>query len=104
MGSGRRGYNITPQILYVNGEYRFKFTAIHDIKTGEELFFNYGENFPNLTKKLLDHKVGEIFDEAKERTRRPNHADPGQEVARKAPDEKRSGRGKAVPHQDLEDE
>ncbi|KAG5933446.1 hypothetical protein E4U53_000988 [Claviceps sorghi] len=52
-----RGCNITPRILYVNGEYRIKFTAMRDIQAGEELFFNYGENFPNLTKKLLDDKA-----------------------------------------------
>ena len=53
----RRGCNITPRILYVNGEYRIKFTAMRDIAAGEELFFNYGENFPNLTKNLLDTKA-----------------------------------------------
>ncbi|KAG5927918.1 hypothetical protein E4U42_001560 [Claviceps africana] len=52
-----RGCNITPRILYVNGEYRIKFTAMRDIQAGEELFFDYGENFPNLTKKLLDDKA-----------------------------------------------
>ncbi|RTE69804.1 hypothetical protein BHE90_015813 [Fusarium euwallaceae] len=75
-------------------------------KAGEELFFNYGENFPNLTKKLLDHKAGEMSDEAKKRTRHPNHADNGQGVARKAPksDKKNSGKGKKALRQDLEDE
>ena len=52
------GANITPKILYVNGEYRIKFTALHNIKAGEELFFNYGDNFPNLTKKLLEDGKG----------------------------------------------
>ncbi|KAJ3455779.1 hypothetical protein MRS44_017261 [Fusarium solani] len=88
----KRGCNITPRILYA----------------GEELFFNYGENFPNLTKKLLDHKAGEMSDEAKKRTRYPNHADNGQGVARKAPksDKKNSGKGKGKKalRQDLEDE
>ncbi|KAI1433852.1 hypothetical protein GGR50DRAFT_695702 [Xylaria sp. CBS 124048] len=46
--------NVMPRIIYVNGEYRIKFTSIRDIKAGEELFFHYGENFPNLTKKLLE--------------------------------------------------
>ena len=55
--SDKRGCNIMPKILYVNGEFRIKFTAMRDIKAGEELFFNYGENFPNLTKNLLDHKA-----------------------------------------------
>ncbi|KAH8682420.1 hypothetical protein BX600DRAFT_44035 [Xylariales sp. PMI_506] len=53
------GCNITPKILYVGGEYRIKFYAMRDIKAGEELFFNYGENFPNLTKKLLDEQKEE---------------------------------------------
>ncbi|KAH8880067.1 hypothetical protein GQ53DRAFT_670636 [Thozetella sp. PMI_491] len=60
------GANITPKIQYVNGEYRIKFTALHNIKAGEELFFNYGDNFPNLTKKLLeDGKEGGAADAAK---------------------------------------
>lgn len=56
---GKKQVNIVPQILYVNGDFRIKFRALRDIKAGEELFFNYGENFPNLTKKLLDSKSGE---------------------------------------------
>lgn len=56
---GRKQVNIVPQILYVNGDFRIKFRALRDIKAGEELFFNYGENFPNLTKKLLDSKDAE---------------------------------------------
>ncbi|KAH7243968.1 hypothetical protein B0J15DRAFT_565523 [Fusarium solani] len=102
----KRGCNITPRILYVNGEYRIKFTATRDIQAGEELFFNYGKNFPNLTKKLLDHKAGEMSDQAKKRTRRPNRADNGQGVARKAPksDKKNPDKGKKASRQDLEDE
>jgi hypothetical protein len=46
--------NIMPRIMYVNHEFRIKFLAIRDIKAGEELFFNYGDNFPNLTKKLVE--------------------------------------------------
>ncbi|RGP70331.1 hypothetical protein FLONG3_7509 [Fusarium longipes] len=90
--SDKRGCNITPRILYVNGEYRIKFTAMRDIEAGEELFFNYGENFPNLTKKLLDHKTGGKSGDGKKRPKRPN----GEGVARKAPktDKKKSGRGK----------
>jgi hypothetical protein len=79
-----RGCNITPRILYVNGEYRIKFTALRDIKAGEELFFNYGENFPNLTKKLLDHKSGEKPKGAK-KPGRPKRAETGDRVARKVP-------------------
>ncbi|OLN84377.1 Histone-lysine N-methyltransferase EZH2, partial [Colletotrichum chlorophyti] len=45
--------NVQPAILYVNGEYRIRFTATRNIKTGDELFFNYGENFPNLTEKMI---------------------------------------------------
>ncbi|KAI5920726.1 hypothetical protein F4810DRAFT_681768 [Camillea tinctor] len=48
--------NVTPRIMYVNGEYRIKFTSLREIKAGEELFFHYGENFPNLTKKLLQEE------------------------------------------------
>lgn len=49
--------NLTPKVLYVNHEYRIRFTALRDIKAGEELFFNYGDNFPNLTQKLLEDRV-----------------------------------------------
>jgi hypothetical protein len=55
----KKGANITPKIVYVNGEFRIRFTAMRDINTGEELFFNYGDNFPNLTKKLLEDKDAE---------------------------------------------
>jgi hypothetical protein len=54
--------NIMPRIMYVNHEFRIKFIALRDIKAGEELFFNYGDNFPNLTKKLVERnneKAGE---------------------------------------------
>ncbi|KAH8754816.1 hypothetical protein F5883DRAFT_504915 [Diaporthe sp. PMI_573] len=51
---GKKLVNTVPQILFVNGDYRIKFKAQRDIKAGEELFFNYGENFPNLTKKLVE--------------------------------------------------
>ncbi|KAK1755051.1 hypothetical protein QBC47DRAFT_301569 [Echria macrotheca] len=59
---GERGANILPKIMYVNHEYRIKFSALRDIKAGEELFFNYGDNFPNLTKKLLEENPGEAGD------------------------------------------
>ncbi|KAF6839660.1 set domain-containing protein [Colletotrichum musicola] len=58
--------NVQPSILYVNGEYRIRFTATRSIKAGEELFFNYGEQFPNLTKKMIKEKAdneGEVADE-----------------------------------------
>ncbi|KAK0384086.1 hypothetical protein NLU13_8175 [Sarocladium strictum] len=48
------GCNIMPKIVYVNGEFRIKFIAMRNIAVGEELFFNYGDNFPNLTEKLLN--------------------------------------------------
>ncbi|RFU74266.1 set domain [Trichoderma arundinaceum] len=91
-----RGCNITPRILYVNGEYRIKFTALRDIKAGEELFFNYGENFPNLTKKLLDHKSGGKADGSK-KPGRPKRAETGDRVARKVPkiENKKVGRPKS---------
>ncbi|KAJ0131055.1 Phosphoglycerate kinase [Fusarium oxysporum f. sp. albedinis] len=105
-GGDKRGCNITPRIIYVNGEYRIKFTATRDIQAGEELFFNYGVNFPNLTKELLDHKAGEMSDKAKKRTRSPNRGDHGPGVHKKAPksDKKKPGKGKPASHQDLEDE
>ncbi|OAA81695.1 SET domain containing protein [Akanthomyces lecanii RCEF 1005] len=78
------GSNITPRILYVNGEYRIKFTALRDIRAGEELFFNYGENFPNLTKKLLDTKTGEK-PVSPRKPGRPPQSTAGKGVARKAP-------------------
>lgn len=83
--SEKRGCNITPRILYVNGEFRIKFTALRDIKAGEELFFNYGDEFPNLTKKLLDEKAGENSAASKRKAKRPNHATRDDRVARKAP-------------------
>ncbi|KPM37353.1 hypothetical protein AK830_g9206 [Neonectria ditissima] len=97
--SDKRGCNITPRILYVNGEYRIKFSAMRDIEAGEELFFNYGENFPNLTKKLLDTKAGGKPGQAKKRGRRPNTAASTAGVARKAPkaEKKKSGKAKVIP-------
>ena len=90
----KRGCNITPRILYINGEYRIKFTAMRDIQAGEELFFNYGENFPNLTKKLLDDKAGRQPATAKAKGAR-SRADTGDQVARKAPKpEKKRGPGR----------
>ncbi|KAJ6784167.1 hypothetical protein PWT90_09659 [Aphanocladium album] len=80
----RTGSNITPRILYVNGDYRIKFTALRDIRAGEELFFNYGENFPNLTKKLLDTKTGEKPAAPRKPGRSP-HSAATNGVARKAP-------------------
>ncbi|PNH72233.1 hypothetical protein VD0001_g5338 [Verticillium dahliae] len=52
-------YNVEPKILYVNGEYRIRFSATRNIQAGEELFFNYGNNFPNLTKKMIKDKTAE---------------------------------------------
>lgn len=53
------GPNIMPQIVYSGGEYRIKFTASREIRAGDELFFDYGKEFPNLTKKMLDEKNAE---------------------------------------------
>lgn len=78
-----RGCNVTPRILYVNGEYRIKFTALRDIGAGEELFFNYGENFPNLTKKLLDDKAARK-PQIKSKGTRTRGQREGAPVARKA--------------------
>lgn len=79
----RTGSNITPRILYVNGEYRIKFTAMRDITAGEELFFNYGENFPNLTKKLLDTKAGGKPEVQRKPGRPPQSGSTSTRVARK---------------------
>ncbi|KAH6847454.1 hypothetical protein B0I37DRAFT_445706 [Chaetomium sp. MPI-CAGE-AT-0009] len=67
--------NIMPRIMYVNHEFRIKFLAIRDIKAGEELFFNYGDNFPNLTKKLVERsneKAGESSDKSATGQKRKN--------------------------------
>ncbi|KAH8179384.1 SET domain-containing protein [Sarocladium implicatum] len=69
----RWGCNIQPKIVYVNGEFRIKFIAIRDIAVGEELFFNYGEYFPNLTEKLLNDTP--VVDEARRRKPRAQHND-----------------------------
>lgn len=61
----RWGCNIKPKIVYVNGEFRIKFVALRDIAVGEELFFNYGEYFPNLTEKLLNDTP--VVEEARRR-------------------------------------
>jgi hypothetical protein len=54
--------NIMPRIMYVNHEFRIKFLATRDIKAGSELFFNYGDNFPNLTKKLVERTNEKLGD------------------------------------------
>ncbi|KAL1878601.1 hypothetical protein VTK73DRAFT_7682 [Phialemonium thermophilum] len=83
----KKGCNIMPKILYVNGEFRIRFTALRDIKAGEELFFNYGENFPNLTKKLLEDKEAEENDPSgatKRKAGRPPRDENARVVARKS--------------------
>ncbi|KAG7127878.1 Histone-lysine N-methyltransferase EHMT1 like protein [Verticillium longisporum] len=65
-------YNVEPKILYVNGEYRIRFSATRNIQAGEELFFNYGNNFPNLTKKMIKDKTAE--EDGPRRGRHPNKA------------------------------
>ncbi|KAK4229057.1 hypothetical protein QBC38DRAFT_360492 [Podospora fimiseda] len=60
--------NITPKIVLVNNEFRIKFSALRDIKAGTELFFNYGDNFPNLTKKLVEQREGHAPEPAKNKT------------------------------------
>ena len=59
--------NIMPRIMYVNHEFRIKFLAVRDIKAGEELFFNYGDNFPNLTKKLVERNNEKAADKNKDK-------------------------------------
>jgi hypothetical protein len=90
--SDKRGCNITPKILYVNGEYRIRFTAIRDIRAGEELFFNYGENFPNLTKKLLEDKADqEDGPTAPRRKGRPRRSDAEQATTTRKPKRNKPG-------------
>ncbi|KAL5606414.1 uncharacterized protein BROUX77_003607 [Berkeleyomyces rouxiae] len=45
--------NLVPRIIFVVNEHRIKFIAKRAIKTGEELLFDYGDNFPNLVD-LMD--------------------------------------------------
>ncbi len=54
--------------MYVNHEFRIKFLALCDIKAGEELFFNYGEDFPNLTKKLVERNHEKAADKNKNKS------------------------------------
>ncbi|KAG6115886.1 hypothetical protein E4U13_002378 [Claviceps humidiphila] len=91
-----RGCNVTPRILYVNGEYRIKFTAMRDIQAGEELFFNYGENFPNLTKNLLDDKAARKPESKATRSARLARSQVHRPVPLKGvkDDTKRKGRGR----------
>lgn len=89
-----RGCNIVPNVVFVNAEYRIKFTALRNIKAGEELFFNYGEHFPHLTEKLIDEgEKGQH--QPKKRGRRPKQRAP--EAARKTPavGKKKPGKPKA---------
>lgn len=91
IGKGH-GCNLTPKILYVGGEYRIKFSAIREIKAGDELFFNYGENFPNLTKKLLDEQKNEEKVK-KQRARKEKSESEVKEVKKRgAPKGKKRGR------------
>ncbi|KAI0015406.1 hypothetical protein F4780DRAFT_87539 [Xylariomycetidae sp. FL0641] len=58
--------NLTPRIMYANGEYRIMFTSLRDIKAGEELSFNYGKNFLNLPQELMQNESAEKKRAAKE--------------------------------------
>lgn len=72
---------LMPRVCYVNGDFRIKFNAKRDIRVGEELLFDYGENFPNLTKKLLDSKTKQKREGAR-RPGRPSPVDKTQGAAR----------------------
>ncbi|ERS99951.1 hypothetical protein HMPREF1624_03320 [Sporothrix schenckii ATCC 58251] len=89
--SDKRGCNITPKILYVNGEFRIRFSAMRDIKAGEELFFNYGENFPNLTKKLLEDKASASDDDALANTGKSRQSGAAQRQATNYNNSRRKG-------------
>ncbi|KAB5549785.1 hypothetical protein GE09DRAFT_184668 [Coniochaeta sp. 2T2.1] len=88
----KRGANIAPKIVYVMGEYRIRFNATRDIKTGEELFFNYGDNFPNLTKKLLEDKDAEQTGRRKPGPKRK----PGRPPSKTTASTSHKGKGKEV--------
>ncbi|KAL1888500.1 hypothetical protein Cpir12675_006141, partial [Ceratocystis pirilliformis] len=61
--------NLVPCISFVINEHRIKFVAKRDIRVGEELFFDYGSNFPNLVdlmdrdKANRQHKSSQTEDE-----------------------------------------
>jgi hypothetical protein len=94
----KRGANIVPKIVYVNGEFRIEFLALRDIKTGEELFFNYGENFPNLTKRLLDHKESQAAGTQRKATTAPSKDKDGPPKRKPGrPPKAKTGRGGARP-------
>lgn len=86
------GCNVTPKILYVGGEYRIKFTSMREIKAGDELFFNYGANFPNLTKKLLDEQEEE--EKVKKRRGRKAKANKGDDDLDSDRPNKKAGKSK----------
>jgi hypothetical protein len=86
------GCNLTPKILYVGGEYRIKFSALRDIKVGDELFFNYGENFPNLTKKLLDEQKKEEKVKKQRARKEKSESEVKEPKKRGAPKGKKRGR------------
>lgn len=75
--------NIMPRIMYVNHEFRIKFLAIRDIKAGDELFFNYGDNFPNLTKKLVERSNEKLGDGNNTSAVQKRKSGPGRGTARK---------------------
>ncbi|KAI4600968.1 hypothetical protein KJ359_013133 [Pestalotiopsis sp. 9143b] len=87
------GPNIMPQIVYSGGEYRIKFAASRGIRAGDELFFDYGKEFPNLTKKMLDEK------NAEEVNKRKSHSEevaqePAATTSETAPNPGRKRRGR----------
>ena len=68
-------------------EYRIKFSALRDIQAGEELFFNYGDYFLNLTKKLLEQ-------DKDSRTSEAGISGHGGAITGGSPVKDRSGRGR----------
>jgi hypothetical protein len=98
--------NITPKVLYASGDWRIKFVALRDILPGEELFFNYGENFPNLTKQLLEDKENESTGIGSADKRFHGTSAPPIGAARKTTNKKKqkSGARKEAPDSMLSDE
>ena len=52
--------NARAKNLFVNGNHRIGFFAKTDIYVGEEILFNYGNEFIALWKKEFDHKIKKL--------------------------------------------
>src|SRR5690606_37740863 len=81
--------NARPVVMHANGEWRIKFVASRDIKVGDELIFDDGQNFPNRTANMLgddkssDGQTGPRGGRAKGRQRGGRAQPAGGRTARK---------------------